>query len=80
MNEVVRSAWAIDTRSKEGHCLIGIWFVNHIANPLQHQEGLKIALWETRKKAREFLAIDRMKVYRSFPRMKVVKVKVTIEY
>jgi len=73
-----RYAWAIDTRSKECHGYIGIWFVDPAANPLEYQEGVTTALWKTRRLAREFVAIDRAKTYRPFPRMKVVRVGITI--
>lgn len=68
------TAWAIDTRSEEGHTFIGrYWARDEIPVSLA---GCQIALFETRKKARAFADVW---VKRAFPRAKAVKVKVTIE-
>jgi len=47
-------AWAIDTRSEEGHGLIGrYWFEKTLPPSL---EGCEVCLFRTRKVAREHLA------------------------
>ena len=68
--------WAIDTRSKEGHGLIGRfwWFGGPVLIP-KHLEGHRKALFCTRKEAREALP----KTRRSFPKSKVIKVNVVIK-
>lgn len=68
--------WAIDTRSEEGHNLIGRywWFGNKRIIPI-HMEGHKTALFCTRREAREALPRTRM----AFPKSKVIKVEVTIK-
>ena len=73
------SAWAIDSRSEEGHGLLGIWFINHTLRPDPCQLGNTIALFKTRKQARKWLRKDKQLKYQAFPKMRVVKVKVTVE-
>ena len=65
-------AWAIHTRSSEGHGFIGrYWF----GNPLPtHMEGCEVALFTTRKLARENLP----SVRGAFTRAQVVRVKVSV--
>lgn len=69
--------WAIDTRSEEGHGLIGRywWFENGPSLIPKHMEGHRTALFCTRREAREALP----KTRRGFPKSKVIRVKVTIE-
>ena len=67
------TAWAIHTRSSEGHGFIGrYWYC--IPIPI-HMEGCVIALFKTRKLARENLP----DIKGAFPKAQVVKVKVIIE-
>ena len=68
-------AWAIDTRS-DGHGFIGRywWFAPSQAIPV-HMKGCYIALFETRKTAREYLPLVR----RSFPKAVPVKVMISID-
>jgi len=70
------SAWAINTRSDEEHGLIGRywWFANMPPKIPSHLEGCHIALFKTRKVARENLS----SVKRAFESAVVVKVQVTI--
>ncbi len=76
--------WAIDSRSTEGHGLIGRywWFKNHLIIP-PHLEGCNIAVFKTRKIARENLpAVKGVKgdgFFHAFPRARVVKVRLTVE-
>ena len=69
-------AWAIDTRSDEGHGLIGRywWFDKHAPIIPAHMEGCEIALFKTRKIARENLP----SVQLTFPRAVVIKVSVSV--
>lgn len=71
------TAWAIDSRSKEGHGLIGrYWRFNNKAPVIPpHMEGCKLAIFRTRKIARENLP----SVKWAFPKARVVQVSVTIE-
>lgn len=70
-------AWAIDTRSDEGHGFIGrYWWVNKrvpIIPP--YMEGCHVAVFKTRKIARENLS----SVKSAFPKAVVVKVLVVVE-
>lgn len=70
-------AWAIDTRSEEGHGLIGRywWFNNKAPTIPTHMEGCKTAIFKTRALAKEGLS----SVKKTFENARVVKVKVTIE-
>jgi hypothetical protein len=71
-------AWAIDTKSNEGHGFIGrYWNFENVFHLLPvHLEGCKIALFSTRKTALENLP----KVRRgAFPKARVVRVSVTIK-
>ena len=71
------TAWAIDSRSSEGHGLIGrYWFFNHKCPMIPPQmEGCSISLFKTRALARANLAPVRS----VFKNARVVKAKVTIE-
>ena len=71
------TAWAIDSRSSEGHGLIGrYWFFTHKSFMIPPQmEGCRISLFRTRSFARANL----VSVRRSFKNARVVKAKVTIE-
>ena len=69
-------AWAIDTRSDEGHGLIGrYWWFNHrFPTTLPQLDGYQIALFKTRQLARENLP----SVKRAFPKARVQKVNVVV--
>lgn len=71
-------AWAIDCNSKEGHGFIGrYWmFDNNIQMLPVHLRGCRIALFETRREARQRL--PQVRRY-SFPRAKVVRVQVQVQ-
>lgn len=70
-------AWAIDTRSTEGHGLLGRYFFAYNIPP--SVEGCKIALFETRAIARQHCK-ERFADYTSPTwKPKVVKVKVIIQ-
>ncbi len=67
--------WAIDTRSDEGHGLIGrYWWLGKYNVIPKHMEGHQTALFCTRREAREALP----KTRRAFPKSKVVKVTVRV--
>ena len=70
-------AWAIDTRSSEGHGFIGRYWWCFGRGPTipPQNEGCQVALWKTRREAKEALPDTR----RAFSRSKVVSVKITIE-
>ena len=76
MKEVF-TAWAIDSRSEEGHGLIGrYWWFNHKAPEIPpYLEGSKFALFKSRALARKFLA----SVKHCWENARVVKAQVTIE-
>jgi hypothetical protein len=69
-------AWAINANSDEGHGFIGRywWFTKRADMPV-HMEGCKVALFKTRKLARENLS----SVKRSFPAARVEKVIILID-
>mgnify|MGYP001572044749 FL=1 len=70
------TAWAIDTRSIEGHGFIGrYWWFNGLVTIPKHLLGCKIALFTTRQLARQNLP----GVRRAFPNARVVRVSVNIE-
>jgi hypothetical protein len=70
-------AWAIDTRSAEGHGFIGRYYLSQkVPKP---NEGCKIALFKTRSIAREHLAIMKARTWQQFPKARVVQVRVTVE-
>ena len=68
--------WAINTRSEEGHGLIGRywWFDNQPPKIPVHLHGHITALFKTRRKAREYL----YKVRGVFPKARVEHVTVDI--
>ncbi len=69
-------AWAIDTKSPEGHNLIGCyWGFNNQPPKIPVQfRGCQVALFQVRKLAREALPCVRI----SFPEAQAVKVIVEI--
>lgn len=71
------TGWAIDSRSGEGHGLIGRywWFERPPPRIPFHMEGHEKAVFLTRREARAALPTAR----RAFPKSKVIKVKITIE-
>ena len=71
------TAWAIDSRSSEGHGLLSrYWFFTHKGFIIPPQmEGCRISLFKTRALARANLAPVRS----VFKNARVVKAKVTIE-
>lgn len=73
------SAWAIDTKSTEGHGLIGrYWHFKPDQQKIpEHLEGCKTALFKTRKIARE--NISSVKKSYSFPNAVIIKVDVIIK-
>lgn len=74
MKEIFK-AWAIDTRSDEGHGFIGRYWWHRGELP-DHLEGCETALFKTRAIARQYLPdVTR----HSFPRAQVVRVRVTVE-
>ena len=77
MKEEKFNAWAIDTRSDEGHGLIGRywWFGGEPPKIPTHMEGCEVALFKTRYMARKNIA----HVKRGFPKAVVIKVKVIVK-
>lgn len=75
----VHHAWAINTRSAEGHGFLGIWCWFDGAAPKlpMHVQGCSTALWPTREAARAALAHERTK-YFPWPRARVERVTVAI--
>jgi hypothetical protein len=71
-------AWAIDTRSSEGHGLIGkFWWFDMTAPDIsRHMDGYYAAMWRTRRQAR----IDLPRVKRVFPKARVVRVYISIKW
>ena len=78
MKEIWR-AWAIDSRSNEGHGFLGVYFMNYKLRLGPCQQGNMIALFKTRKQAREWLWREKTKPYQAFPKMAVVRVAITLE-
>lgn len=70
-------SWAIDTRSAEGHGLVGIWwwFGRRPAPLPPHVLGCRAALFATRRQAREALP----HVREAFPAAMVVRVRAVVE-
>lgn len=71
-------AWAIDTRSTEGHGLLGRYFFGYHYIP-PSSEGCIVALFKTRKIAREHLKNSFTDYTPSTWKPRVVRVKVSIE-
>ena len=69
----MRKAWAIKLNHEEIHGFAGIYCFIH-GDAYLCQSGLKTALWETRKDARE--ALPAVKI--PFPMAKVVRVHIHI--
>jgi hypothetical protein len=72
-------AWGIDLNTGEGHGLAGryFWFNGQPPNIPPHLQGYKVALFATRKIARENLKNINRYVWL---KAKVVKVTVTLEW
>jgi hypothetical protein len=70
-------AWAIDSNNGV-HGLVGQfwWFDGNPPRIPNHMLGTKIALFDTRQFARDHLPATK----RAFPKAKVVKVNVTLEW
>jgi hypothetical protein len=73
-------AWAIAVNDDDGRKYQGYigeywWFHNKSPNIPKHLEGCRIALFVTRKLAREHLEDTRI----AFPKSKIVQVKVTVK-
>jgi len=73
-------AWAIDTRSKEGHGLLGKfwWFNGKSWNITPHMTGYRAAVFPTRAEARKALKAIKRESYQAFPDACVVHVKVDV--
>ena len=73
------TGWAIETRSEEGHGLLGrYWhFEGGLSHIPAHMEGHLTALFCTRREARAAAILVRKGV--SFPKARAIKVKITIE-
>lgn len=79
MKPETQLAWAIDSRSTEGHGLIGrFWQIagEEVRSP---QHVLVIRLFATRAEARAKLARMQAETYVPFPSARVVRVRVTVE-
>lgn len=74
-----RFAWAIDTRSDEGHGFLGIWFMDPKLRPEPFRSGNTTALFRTRAQARTWLKQKRRDTYQAFPKMAVTKVRIVVE-
>ncbi len=75
--EIVKTytGWAINSRSKEGHGLIGrYWFLGRRETLPVFLEGHKIALFKTRQVARDNLFYVRS----AFPKARVERVTIAI--
>jgi len=71
----VFDAWVIDTQSVYGHGLIGRYYFTRVNGLVPvHMDGCRCAMFSTRKIAREHL----QQVKRSFPKAKVIRVKVKV--
>lgn len=69
-------AWAIDSRSNEGHGFLGVFWFHPVLVLRPHQDGMRTALFKTRRQAREAMRIARVK--RTFPKARVARVTATI--
>ena len=79
MSTNMQKGWAIHTRSEEGHGFLGKYWPWR-GFPCQIHDfmnGYTVAVWETRREAREAMIKGRVKD--SFPKAQVVKVLVTIK-
>ena len=77
MDDKVFLAWAIDSRSPEGHGLLGKYYFAFGRDIPRSSLGCRVALFETRAKAREELNDQHYWPKDWKPR--VVRVKVSIE-
>ena len=75
------TAWAINSRSDEGHGYLGrYWgFQYSSQNIPSHMHGCRIALFDKRALARAEVEAMKAKAYVLFPNARVEKVTVTIE-
>ena len=71
-----RLSWSVDSRSSEGHGLLGRGWFEWPPPPDSFRFYTYPVLFRTRREARE--SLDRCK--QSFPKARVVRVKVTVEY
>ena len=70
------TAWAIHTRSDEGHRFIGRYWPPRWNDDI----GCRVKLWNTRAEARKVLReyVKKPGEYQPFPKATVVKVQVTV--
>jgi hypothetical protein len=68
-----RKTWAIDTNSKEGHGLLGIYAFAWNQSIPDCCKGYRIATFETRSIARSALKNMKCKDYIAFPKAKIVR-------
>lgn len=74
-----RKAWAIDTRASDGHGFIGIGWFGWPQDKEEHLWGCRIALFETRRQARQaWRGKEAGSWYKAFPRARVVRVEVSV--
>ena len=79
------NAWAINTMSEEGHSWLGrYWRFKDMPPRLpEHMEGCHVALFKTRKIARENLKSVRGEPndgkFYAFPKARVERVRITID-
>ena len=71
-------SWAIDSRSSEGHGLLGRYFFTRGAHIPPSSEGCRVALFKTRAIARQVLKEGYTPYIGDTWRPKVVRVKVTV--
>jgi len=73
MREESFKAWAIDTRSEEGHGFIGRYY--WYQNLPDSSEGCELALFLTKAKAMKYLPQAR----EAFPKAQVARVLITVK-
>lgn len=71
-------AWAIHTRSKEGHDFLGCYWQFPGEGLRSDEPVLAVRLFKTRDEARRKLAAWKSQAYVPFPDAVVVRVKVTV--
>jgi len=69
-------AWVIDTKSDEGHGYLGRYYFGYKIP--EHMEGCRIAMFETRRSAREYLYQMRVG-YNPYPKAQVKHVLVSLK-
>lgn len=74
-----KMAWAINSRSIEGHSFLGVHIFDHTVRLPHYMRGSMIALFKTRVKAQEALREYKNRTYHPFPGAAISRVKVTIE-